>query len=189
MEEFLDFILRFGNLNQHQIELISKKAEIIRLQKDDYFWEAGKPINYVGFTKKGILRVYYYNNQGEEITRYFIAEELLILYGANAESNYVPSEYLQAIETSELVVFSKSDWKEISETIIGWDGIVQKIVAKQQREKLERRSPLVEQDAQLRYLDFLQKFPNLVNRIPLSYIASYLGITQSTLSRVRKNMN
>nr|WP_313790050.1 hypothetical protein [Allomuricauda abyssi] len=53
---------------------------------------------------------------------------------------------------------------------------------------MERRSPLIEQDAKTRYLEFMQKFPNLVNRIPLSYIASYLGITQSTLSRVRKSI-
>ncbi|WP_268225848.1 Crp/Fnr family transcriptional regulator [Sinomicrobium oceani] len=188
MKEFIDFMLQFGNLNQQQIDLITQKAEIIGLSADEYFWEAGKQINYVGFTTKGILRVYYYNNQGEEITRYFIQEKLLILYGHDIESNYIPSEYLQAIENCELVVFSKKNWNEISETIVGWEAIVQKIVAKQQREKLERRSPLIEQDAKTRYLDFMQKFPNLVNRIPLSYIASYLGITQSTLSRVRKSI-
>lgn len=188
MEEFLDFMLQFGHLNQQQLELIAKKGETISLSTDDYFWEAGKPINHVGFTTKGVLRVYYYNNQGEEITRYFIEENLLVLYGHDIESNYVPSEYVQAIETCELVVFSKRNWREISETIVGWEAIVQKIVAKQQREKLERRSPLIEQDAKTRYLEFMQKFPNLVNRIPLSYIASYLGITQSTLSRVRKSI-
>jgi len=46
----------------------------------------------------------------------------------------------------------------------------------------------VEQDATTRYLEFLENFPTLVNRIPLSYIASYLGITQPTLSRIRKNI-
>lgn len=188
MEEFLDFMLQFGHLNQQQMDLITKKAETIELSTNDYFWEAGKPINHVGFTKKGVLRVYYYNNQGEEITRYFIEENLLILYGHDIESNYVPSEYVQAIETCELVVFSKRNWRDISETIVGWEAIVQKIVAKQQKEKLERRSPLIEQDAKTRYLGFMQKFPNLVNRIPLSYVASYLGITQSTLSRVRKRI-
>ncbi|NDI98734.1 Crp/Fnr family transcriptional regulator [Flavobacterium sp. LaA7.5] len=187
MEKFINFILQFGSLNEHQIDLISKKAEIIGLPKDGYFWEAGKQINYVGFTTGGVLRVFYYNNQGDEITRYFIEENLLILYGSDIESNYVPSEYLQAIEDTELIVFSKKDWKEISDTVIGWDNIIQKIVARQHRDKLERRSPLVDQDANTRYTEFLQKFPNLVNRIPLSYIASYLGITQSTLSRIRKN--
>ncbi|MCE7053454.1 Crp/Fnr family transcriptional regulator [Algoriphagus sp. AGSA1] len=188
MDEFIDYLLQFGNLNQQQKDLILRKAQVIELQKDDYFWEAGKKINYVGFTTKGILRVYYYNNQGEEITRYFIEEHLLILYGQDSDSIYVPSEYLQALERSELVTFSKQHWKEISDTIIGWDNIIQKIVAKQHREKLDRRSQLVSQDATTRYLEFMEKFPDLVNRVPLSHIASYLGITQSSLSRIRKNI-
>ena len=110
------------------------------------------------------------------------------MYGYDIDSNYIPSEYLQAITDTELVVFSKKDWKEIADTIIGWENIIQKITAKQHRQKLKRRSPLIDQDATTRYLEFIENFPNLVNRVPLSYIASYLGITQSSLSRIRKNI-
>lgn len=188
MKEFINYILQFGNLNQQQIALITKKADEIELRKDEYYWEAGKTIKQVGFVTEGVLRVYYYNNKGDEITRYFITENLLILYGYDANSNYTPSEYVQAVTDSKLVVFTKKDWKEIADTIIGWDNIIHKITAKQHREKLERRSPLVEQDATTRYLEFIENFPTLANRIPLSYIASYLGITQSSLSRIRKNI-
>lgn len=188
MKEFIDYILQFGNLNQQQIELVTKKMSEAELRKDEFYWEAGKTIKQVGFVTEGVLRVYYYNNKGDEITRYFITEKLLILYGYDADSNYTPSEYLQAVTDSKLVVFSQKDWKEISDTIIGWDSIIHKITARQHREKLERRSPLVEKDATTRYLEFIENFPTLVNRIPLSYIASYLGITQSSLSRIRKNI-
>ncbi|UZR96444.1 Crp/Fnr family transcriptional regulator [Chondrinema litorale] len=188
MKEFIDHVLQFGNLNQQQIDFITSKANKISLQKDEFFWEAGKAIKQVGFVKDGVLRVYYYNKEGDEITRYFIEENLLILYGYDIDSNYIPSEYLQAITDTELIVFSKKDWKEIADTIIGWENIIQKITAKQHRQKLERRSPLIDQDATTRYLEFIENFPNLVNRIPLSFIASYLGITQSSLSRIRKNI-
>lgn len=188
MKEFVDYILQFGNLNQQQIEQITKKANELEFRKDEYYWEAGKTIKQVGFVIEGVLRVYYYNNKGDEITRYFITENLLILYGYDADSNYTPSEYVQAVTDSKLIIFSKKDWKEISDTIVGWDNIIHKITAKQHREKLGRRSPLVEQDATTRYLEFIENFPTLVNRIPLSYIASYLGVTQSSLSRIRKNI-
>ena len=101
---------------------------------------------------------------------------------------YTPSEYLQAIEDCKMVVFPKQDWKEISEIIIGWDNIIQKIIAKHHTEKIRKRSDLISQDATERYLGFLEKFPTLANRIPLSYIASYLGMTASSLSRIRKNI-
>ena len=188
MGEFIEYILQFGNLNQQQIDLITSKAAIVELRKDDYYWEAGKMVKQVGFLTEGVIRVYYYNNKGDEITRYFIDENHLILSGHSIDEAYTPSEYLSAVVDCKMIVFSKQDWKEISETIIGWDMILQKITTKYHREKIERRSELVSQDATTRYLEFIEKFPALANRVPLSYIASYLGITQSSLSRIRKNI-
>ena len=188
MKKFIDYVLQFGNLNKQQIDLITSKATELELRKDDYYWEAGKTVKQIGFLTDGVLRVYYYNNKGEEITRYFIDENHLILSGNTIDEVYTPSEYLSAITDCKMVVFSKQDWKEITETVIGWDTIIQKIAAKHHREKIERRGGLVSQDATTRYLDFIEKFPALVNRVPLSFIASYLGITQSSLSRIRKSI-
>ncbi|GAA4520590.1 Crp/Fnr family transcriptional regulator [Sphingobacterium thermophilum] len=188
MEQFIDFVLQFGNLNKQQIDLITSKARELVLCKDEFYWEAGKTVRQIGFLTEGVIRVFFYNNKGEEITRYFIDENHLILSGNTIDEVFTPSEYLTAVTECKLVVFSKQDWKDISETIIGWDNIVQKIIAKHHSEKIARRSELVSQDATTRYLDFMEKFPTLVNRVPLSYIASYLGITQSSLSRIRKNI-
>jgi CRP-like cAMP-binding protein len=189
MKAFIDYILQFGNLNQQQIDFISKKAKELELSKDEYYWEAGKAVKQIGFISEGVLRVYYYTNKGEENTRYFVDENHLILDGPTSAANYIPSEYLQAITDCKLIIFSKKDWKEISDTIVGWDSIIQKIITKNHAEKLERRSPLVSQDATTRYLEFMETFPMLVNRIPLSFIASYLGITQQSLSRIRKKIH
>lgn len=188
MEKFIDFVLQFGNLNKQQIDFITSKANELELRKEEYYWEAGKTVKQIGFLTEGVIRVFYYNNKGEEITRYFIDENHLILSGNTIDEIYTPSEYLSAITNCKLVVFSRQDWKEISQTIIGWDNILQKIIAKHHSEKIARRSELVSQDGTERYLDFIQKFPTLVNRVPLSFIASYLGITQSSLSRIRKNI-
>ena len=189
MKAFIEYILQFGNLNQRQAEFISKKANELELSKDEYYWEAGKAVKQTGFITEGVLRVYYYTNNGEENTRYFVDENHLILDGPVSAANYIPSEYLQAVTDCKLIVFSKKDWKEISDTIVGWDNIIQKIITKHHAEKLERRSPLVSQDATTRYLEFMETFPMLVNRIPLSFIASYLGITQQSLSRIRKKIH
>jgi len=188
MNELIEFVLQFGNLNKQQIDLIRSKASVIELRKDEYYWEAGKIVKQIGFLTSGIIRVFYYNNKGEEITRYFIDENHLILSGSSIDEVYTPSEYLSAITECKLVVFNIKDWKEISSTIVGWDDIVQKIITKHHQEKITRRSELIAQDGTERYLDFIQKFPGLVNLVPLSYIASYLGLTLSSLSRIRKNI-
>ena len=88
----------------------------------------------------------------------------------------------------KLIVFSNCDWKEILLEIPVLEQVVQEINRQALLVKLKRVSPLIAQDATTRYLEFLQKYPTLVNRIPLSYIASYLGITQQSLSRIRKNI-
>lgn len=188
MEKFIDYVLQFGNLNKQQIDLIKSKATEIELHKDEFYWEAGKTVKQIGFLTEGVIRVYFYNNKGDEITRYFIDENHLILSGPTIDEIYTPSEYLSAITDCKMIIFSKQDWRDISETILDWDNIIQKIVTKHHSEKIARRSELISQDGTERYLDFMQKFPTLINRVPLSYIASYLGITQSSLSRIRKNI-
>jgi CRP-like cAMP-binding protein len=187
MEEFIGYILQFGNLNQKQIEFISMRGQECEIKKDEYFAEAGKVFSKVGFILEGIFRALYYKSDGEEITNYFFEERHLLWNWIDLDEVIIPTQYLQAVTPVRLIVFSKKDWKEIAATIIDWDKIIQKIIAKNHAEKLARRSPLISQDAAVRYNDFLEKYPTLVNRIPLSYIASYLGITQSSLSRIRKN--
>lgn len=184
MKEFIEYLLQFGNLNKQQIDLIASKAKEIKLNKGEYFVEAGKVFRQVGFILDGIIRICYYNNKGEEITKIFIEEKHLLFDLKNAPS----TEYIQAATNCKLLVFSNRDWEEISDTIIEWKNIIQKITNKALAQKLERISPLISQDATTRYLEFLEKYPTLVNRIPLAHIASYLGITQQSLSRIRKNI-
>jgi CRP-like cAMP-binding protein len=188
MEEFIEYILQFGNLNKQQIDLITKKATETELRKDDYFSEAGKIPREVGFILEGIFRFCYYNNKGEEITNYLIDENNFITDYQNFEANMTATEYVQAVTDCRLLVFTKHDWDDLLNTIIGWDMIVTKIVQKCLVEKIGRRSPLVSEDATSRYLSFIDKFPTLANRVPLTYIASYLGITQQSLSRIRRNI-
>jgi CRP-like cAMP-binding protein len=188
MIECIEYILQFGSLNQQQIDLISKKATELELRKDEYFSEAGKVAQQVGFVLDGIIRVCYYNNKGEEITKYFIDENNLVVDIESFDNDICSNAYVQAITDCRLLVFSKNDWRELLDTIVGWDAIVHKIISKALRQKVERRSPLVSEDATTRYLMFLKIYPNVINRVPLSYVASYLGITQSSLSRIRKNI-
>ncbi|MBT2622648.1 Crp/Fnr family transcriptional regulator [Chryseobacterium sp. ISL-6] len=185
MEELIKYILKFGNLNKHQIDLITSKATELQIKKDEYFVEAGKIFNQVVFILKGILRICYYNNKGEEITKYFIDENHLL---SNPLKGEPMTEYIQAVTDCKLIIFFPQDWNELSNTIVGWEIIANKIFQKGLMEKLDRRSSLVAEDATTRYLTFLEKFPTLANRVPLSYIASYLGITQQSLSRIRKNI-
>lgn len=188
MKALIDYVLQFGILNQQQIDLITSKGKEIELKKDDYFSEAGKVPNRVGFVVDGVVRICYYNNQGEDITRYFVDENHLVVDINCFDNKVASSEYIQAVTDCKFIVISREDWDDLFNTIVGWETIINKMIQKALIEKLGRKAPLIEQDATTRYLTFLEKFPMLANRIPLSYLASYLGITPSSLSRIRRTI-
>ena len=188
MDEFIAYLSQFGSLNPPQLDLIASKATPLSLRKDDYFLEAGHVTRQVGFVLDGVLRVCYYNKQGDDITRSFIEERHLVADLRALEYSLVSSEYVQAVTDCRLLVFAKHDWDELGHTMVGWSDIVHKMTSKHLMEKLARISPLVAQDATTRYLEFLEHCPRLAVRIPLSYLASFLGITPSSLSRIRRNI-
>ena len=189
MDKLIAYILQFGNLNRQQVNLITSKAREKRLHKQDYFSEAEKIPRQVGFILSGVIRVFSYNEKGEDITRFFITENNFVVDLDHFSSGFPATGYVQAITDCDLIVFSQADWNELSTTIADWDPIISKIVSKTLLHKLERIGPLVAEDATTRYLAFLKKYPQLANRVPLSYVASYLGITQSSLSRIRKKIS
>jgi CRP-like cAMP-binding protein len=187
MKELIEYILQFGNLNKQQIELVIGSATELKILKDEYFSEAEKTPKQVGFIVKGVIRGCYYNNKGDEITRCFIGENSLVVDYINFEAKSASSEYLQACTDCKLIVFSKQNWDDLSQTIVGWDSIKNKMVQKCLYQK-SRKSPIISQDATTRYLEFMENYPALINRVSLSYIASYLGVTLQSLSRIRKNI-
>lgn len=188
MKEFIAYILQFSNLNPQQIDFISQRGELSEIAKDQYFAEAGKEFKKVGFILEGVFRALYYNNSGDEITNYFFEEQHLLWNWTELNEAIIPTQYLQAATPVKLIVFPKKEWKEIDDTVIDWDKIILKIISKNHSEKLARRSSLVSKSADVKYREFLENYPTLVNRIPLSYVASYLGITPSSLSRIRKRI-
>lgn len=189
MENLINYLLQFGHLNQQQIELVKSKGVLKELKKDEYYQEAGKIPREIIFLTEGVFRICYYNKQGEDITKYFIDENHFIVDINSYNQNVPSSEYAQTITDCKFIVFSKEAMKELSMTIIGWDDIINKITSRGLAEKVNKISAMMAEDATERYRNFFTKFPTLANRIPLSYLASYLGITQSSLSRIRKNIS
>ena len=91
---------------------------LIELKKEAYFSEAEKIARQVAFVDSGILRVCYYNNKGEEKTRYFIDENNFAV-DLNSFTYQIPSsEYVQAVTDCKLLIFSADGLKDLSMTII-----------------------------------------------------------------------
>jgi len=188
MEELINYLMRYGQLNAQQIDLIKSKARDLTVQKGTYFSEAGKTAKQVGFITEGVMRVCYYDNKGSEFTRCFMAENRFAV-DYNSFLNELPcAEYVEALTDCQMIIFEKPDFHELGNTIPDWNQIITKIMSASMMRKVSEAHQMLSDDASARYLTFLEKNPGLANRIPLSVLASYIGITQSSLSRIRKNI-
>ena len=87
-----------------------------------------------------------------------------------------------------MLCITRSAFDELGKHIAGWDALFLRLLAHGMTEKVNRISPMLSESAEERYLNFMERFPELHNRIPLNYLASYIGVTKSSLSRIRRNL-
>ena len=136
----------------------------------------------------GIFRSFYYSNNDEEITYCFtFPNTLLVAYSSFITQNK-SEENLQALTDSEIISISKKELENLAESNNKWLNFL-KIIAEKEYVELEKWIfNHQKSNAQKRYVDLINNYPQFVQQIPLHYIASYLGITQRHLSRIRASI-
>lgn len=163
------------------------KPKIIK--KETYFLQEGEKSTEIGFITKGIFRSYYIDGMGNDITKYFYKEcDILFSYMAHIcqnESKY----YIQALEDSEILVAKISDFEKIVEENYQLLLFYKKMIDNVLIMKEEHASSFKLLDNMERYKQFLDMYSGLEKRFKQCHIASFLGITPVSLSRIRKKLN
>lgn len=188
MEELFNYIRKFGMLSDEEEDLIAGGIKEIAIQKGDVFVEAGNISQKIAFVKEGVFRSLYYNKQGDDFTRYFIYEGRFIGDFQSFVNQTPSNEYIEAITDGVLWVIDFDHFKIIETEIAIWPVLIAKLHAFVAENKLKVASTMLNLDAKSRYLHFLSHYPGLANRVPQAMLASYLGITPSSFSRIRKNI-
>jgi CRP-like cAMP-binding protein len=124
---------------------------------------------------------------GEEDTCYFLKENQFAVALESFQQQIPANESLQALTDCELLTLSYDKMQVLYQQIPQWQSLVAKLTEHALLTKLYHRSPLVNADAKTRYENFLRDHADIALRIPLGYVASYLGITQQSLSRLRRD--
>lgn len=159
------------------------------LKKDVFFLQEGEKSTEIGFIIKGVFRSYYIDKVGNDITKYFYAEgEILFSYAAylsQKESMYC----IQALEDSEILIAKSSDFEKIVEGNYQLLLFYKKMIDSTLVTKEEHAISFKLLNSTKRYQQFLDAYPGLERRIKQCHLASYLGITPVSLSRIRKKSN
>ena len=187
-ETLIHFLLQLQIFSETEAIAVSRLFVPRKMNKDEYFVREGMPCSEIAFTESGIFRSFYTNEQGEEFTYCFrFPGDFIAAYSSFITGG--PSvEYIQAISPACIWTLPKSIVDREVNNNPKWVQLL-RFIAEQQFLEMERRYIQLQRDqAVKRYTTLLQLQPEYLQTIPLQYLASYLGISQRHLSRIRKEI-
>ena len=159
------------------------------LAAGDFLQRGGDVSRYAAFVARGCLRNYVIDARGKEHIVQF-APETWWLADSTSLSQGVPSQYfMDAIEDSELLLIDGPSHQRLVETVQPYAAAFRTGLQKHAAAKDQRIVNALSTSAEERYQEFLRDYPSIALRVPQSMLASYLGMTPETVSRIRKHLS
>ena len=166
---------------------IKSLASLSEINKGEYFSRKGEKAKGLGIILKGVFRIYYLDDNGNEWNKHFLQKNNFIASSISPEKYSITN--IQALTDAEIVFLSFPKLVTLSEKHNDLLIFIQKLTFSYLEQKQEREINLLSETALNKYLTFKKDFPKLENKIQHFHIASYLGITPTQLSRVRKKIS
>lgn len=176
-------------LKESEIELVKKALVPKKFRKKQYLLQAGDVCKYFAFIVKGAMRQYTVDDKGaEHIVGLFIEN-----WWAGDRESYImltPSPYnVDAWEDTEALIFSRADQVDLFHAVPALNELSLRLDERHAIATQKRLNDFVSLTAEKRYAHFTESHPDFLQRFPQHIIASYLGITKETLSRLRGQMS
>jgi len=191
MEEhhiLIENIKRSGLLSDGEAQEICKHFRKEDIRKNQFFLEEGKRCSKIGFLEFGILCTFVYSWAGEEVVKYFVENRQFFTDMESYENATPASLNIMAVVNSRAWSITKSQNEQLQSEIPNWQHALNFFAAEALNRMIQNQHFLKLGEAADQYKHFLKNHPNLARQVPLKYIASYLGITQSSLSRLRREV-
>ncbi len=186
-ENLKQFVEQFANLSREEWEAVMPLIEIRKLRKNDYFVKEGEIARYISFTQSGYLRVYY-NHDGDEITRDISPLHTFVTALPSYVSQTPSYEVIQAVTDVELFVIYRDHLEALYDRFNNWQRVGRRVMEEMFVQTQSRIYAFITQPAEERYKAMMKQFPDIFQHVPLQFIASYLGITSQSLSRLRRTV-
>lgn len=183
----LSNISRHIQLTSDEQQLFMSRLKHRKLRKKQYLLQAGDVSKYENFVVKGLLRAYTVDDRGQEHVVMFAMEGWWIsdLYSFLADTP--ASQHIDALEDSEVLSIEKPDLEKLYTEIPKFERFFRILFQNAFVTHQQRILAGISQTAEQQYHAFIQKYPTLEQRIPQHQIASFLGITPETISRIRRS--
>ena len=184
MNNFINYLHTIYKLSDETKSDLENCLVTFEFSKNHTLLKQGQVCNYLYFVDKGLLRLFYYRD-GKDITDYFATEQNII-GGIDSFSSRKPSDkIIETLEPCELIAISFENLEKLYDKHHDLERIGRILSVGAFLSMQERLFGIQFHTAKQRYKELLENNPNILQRVPLGHIASFLGITQVTLSRIR----
>ncbi|GGF33251.1 Crp/Fnr family transcriptional regulator [Echinicola rosea] len=185
--ELKNYLSNYFSLTSVQLEKLADLFQLETLEKGDFYAQTGMPCEKLSFIKGGYLRIFETAENGKEVTQWisskgeFTADLGSLVFGKAAR------RHIQAISACELYTIKKQAYRSLSETIPQWPEIEKLFISKCFITLEDRIFGFLSLTAEERYHQLFQYKQALFNEVPLHFLASMIGMTPETFSRIRRN--
>jgi len=176
-------------LNDQEILDISKYFEVCSFSKNQFLLKEGHICDFWGFIQQGLVRSYSLTGDGDEYTLGCMYEGSFISESLSFSQRSPSLVNVHALEDTVLICISYAKLQELYIKYPIFEKIARMLYEERLASVKARILYRVQLSATERYIHFINTQPELIKRVPLKYIASYLNITDSTLSRIRRKIS
>ena len=187
MEVFNDFLKQFPHYNSSVFEAVLPYLSVKEIEAGAFLLREGQVCRDIAFIEKGLLRLYYLND-GKEVTNCFCKENTITTSYSSLITQKESDIAIQAIEASKLIVLSYESLQKLYEKDLFWQQ-VGRLAAENEFITTECHNRFLRDlSATDRYIQILENENELLQRVPLNHLATYLQIAPETLSRIRNKI-
>jgi len=186
---FKKYLKEIAGVTDTQYQQLEKKINKDSIDDGELLLQKGQICKHFFYVEQGLLRFYSIDGKGKEHILEFAPEKWIIGDRGSYYFNQPSKYFIDATEKTTMAVIDNKFLGVVSDISPQFQKHNERILHNHIRQLQDRINKLIGATAEERYIDFLAMYPNLTTRVPQWMIASYLGVTPESLSRIRKNIS
>ena len=188
IQDFIKFQQEQFHLTKEECESVSEYFQLESFAKNDYFVTQGKVCRKLAFIAEGVMRYCMFRDDGSDVTCFFMCKNDFVGDPDSFFEQKPSDKNVQALTDCQLITISYDNMQKLLQNVPRGKEVNAAIAHYVTMRMLHQRTFLLNLDATVRYKEFMREYPHVLQRVPLSYVANFLGIAQQSLSRLRKQI-
>ena len=189
LKEYIEKIQEIcPQIREEHLSQINKNFSITNIAQKHHYIKAGELQSSIGYIASGLIRAYYINENGNEVTVNFLKEGDYATHYPALKENKPSKFYFQSIEPTSIINIQYKFLIDLCDTSHPIERYLRVTIEEVFAQHLNRIEGFLFENAEQRYLNFIKNNPEIFNRISVSDLSSYLGIERQSLTRIRKKI-